>query len=271
MTIDNNLPEKLNQSEDINDEKITNKKVPYISQNKKKNLSDEQLNEFYNEIREFYLNIPFDNRQAYKEEANYLKLSRILRLLPEFKKATVLNQERLPKGNGYIFVSNHIGPYDQFYALKALSEIPLHFLIKEKVTTWPIRYNLIYKPTGVVVINPESIKSWKEAKKKLIQYVLHGRNIYIYPEGTRRGEENLGDFGWGVAEIALETQTKVVTLATKNVASIFSKNPIINIGKSMIADKREDIRIITKKLQSHVEDAYNEILEYEGKQKILTR
>jgi hypothetical protein len=139
----------------------------------------------------------------------------------------------------------------------------LHYLVKKKTTTWLVRWNLIYKPTGVVVIDQENIAGWQQAKTKLIQYLLYGGSVFVFAEGSRRGEDNMGEFSTGVAQIAQESGCCVCTLAMKNTYSLFSKNPVVCAGETFSVGQREDIREATKRIRAGVIEAYNEILEYE--------
>ena len=134
----------------------------------------------------------------------------------QFQKTKVLHEELLPpQEEGVIFVSNHIGSYDQFFIAAALGLRPVHYLVNQKVTTWPVRWNFIYKPSGAVVVNQQSLRSWKNAKAQLVQLLLHGHDVFIFPEGTRRGADNLGEFHSGIAQVVRESGSRVVTLAVK--------------------------------------------------------
>jgi 1-acyl-sn-glycerol-3-phosphate acyltransferase len=140
-------------------------------------------------------------------------------------------------------------------------------LVKKKVTTWPIRWNLIYKPTGVVVVEHDSMNSWKQAKTEIIQYLLHGHNVFIFAEGSRRGENNMGNFNPGIAQIAQEVGVSVCTLAIKNTSRLIMKKPVICAGEAFLVDPREDIRTATERVRIGVVNAYEEILNYERERK----
>jgi len=239
-------------------------KAPFMTAKKKQSATDEEIETFYSTLREYYLNLPYDRTKVALEELNYRDIARISAFIATLKRTKVLNKERIISQKSAIYTSNHIGSYDQFYIPKLLKKIPLHYLVKDKVTKWPVRWNLVYKPTGVVVVDTTNLSSWLKAKTVLTQYLLHGGSVFMFAEGSRRGEDNMGDFNPGIAQIAQDTGRSVCTLAIKNTVSIFSRKPIICAGEVFTVDPREDIRIATERIKNGVYSAYNEILEYEG-------
>jgi 1-acyl-sn-glycerol-3-phosphate acyltransferase len=242
-------------------------KPPYMMSSKKASASDGELAAFYVKLREYYSNLHFDKAQVAKEQHYYEKVARITRLFARLKGTTLLHKERVNDSPAMIYTANHLGSYDQFYISSMLDKFHLHYLVKDKVTTWPIRWNLIYKPTGVVVVEVGNLKSWNQAKAKLIQYILHGHKVFIFAEGSRRGENNMGDFNPGIAQIVQETGVKIGTLAMKNTSKLFSRKPVICVGETISIDPREDLKIATGRIQSSVINAYNEILTYECERK----
>jgi len=241
-----------------------NDKAPFMTSKKKLSVTEEELDFFYNELCRYYIELPYDTERIVEHERNYLRLARMSCVFASLKGTTVLHKDRLKSSQAMIYTSNHVGSYDQFFIPIALGDTALHYLVKDKVAKWPIRWNLLYKPTGVVLVEPKNLKSWNCAKAELIQYILHGSKVFIFAEGSRRGENNLGGFNPGIAQIAQEAGQRVCTLAIKNTASLFSKKPIVCVGETFTVGSREDIRVATERIKTGVVDAYNEILEYEG-------
>ena len=239
-------------------------KLPFLSEKRRRTASDEELVHYYQQVTDYYINLPFDKAENAKQERYYQMVAGFSRILNALKKTKVIYSSDLPKQQGLIYVSNHIGSYDQFLLASALGNRPLHYLVKDKVTTWPIRWNLIYKPTGVVIVDQKSISSWKHAKEQLVQYLYQGYNVFIFPEGTRRGEDNLGEFSAGIAQVVQESGKSIVTMAIKNSSRLFSrKAPIVCVGKTLSFEPRDGIRFITKKLQDTVYANYEKIVDYE--------
>jgi 1-acyl-sn-glycerol-3-phosphate acyltransferase len=238
-------------------------KPPFMPSKKKLTVSNDELKAFYRNLREYYLNLPYDRMKVALEEISYRDITKFTRAFARIKQTTVLHKERIEGIHSTIYTANHIGSFDQFYVSLALGNIPLHYLVKKKVTTWPLRWNIIYKPTGAVVVDQESITSWQQAKAKLIQYLLHRGNVFIFAEGSRRGENNMGEFSSGVAQIAQEAGVNVCTLALKNTFKLSSKKPIVCVGETFSVSPREDLKEATRRVKSGVVNAYNKILVYE--------
>ena len=113
-------------------------------------------------------------------------------------------------------------------------------------------------------LNQQSLRSWKNAKAQLVQLLLHGHDVYIFPEGTRRGADNLGEFHSGIAQVVRESGSRVVTLAVKNTARLFSTQvPIVCVGETLQFEPRDKIRLITQNIQNAVYHNYEEIKAYE--------
>jgi len=242
-------------------------KPPYMTSSKKASASDEELATFYTKVREFYSNLHFDKTQVAEEQHYYEKVAKMARIFARLKGTTILGREKLDESPAMIYTANHIGSYDQFYISSILDKFPLHYLVNQKVTTWPIRWNLIYKPTGVVVVEIGNIRSWNKTKAKLIQYLLHGNRVFIFAEGSRRGENNIGEFNSGIANIAQETGLKIGTLAMKNTSKLLSKKPIICVGETISIDQRANLKVATQRIKDSVIEAYDRILTYESKYK----
>lgn len=240
-------------------------KPPFLQSNKKLSATDGELDAYYLSLCEYYFNLPYNRMKVSQQEVKYRTIARIARLFSTLRNTVVLNEKRVVSHHHTIYTANHIGSFDQFYITKLLGYTPLHYLVNEKVTTWPIRWNLIYKPTGVVVVNQQSMASWRDAKTKLTQYLLHGGNVFIFAEGSRRGEDNVGKFSSGIAQIAQETGCNVCTLALKNTSKVFtSKVPFVCVGETFTVGLREDIREATERIKTSVLSAYDEILAYES-------
>jgi len=231
----------------------------------KKILSDDDLSNRYKNLKKYYLSLPYNIKKVKISEKIYKLYAVFFYFISFLKRVRVIGKDKVPNENGIIFVCNHIGSLDQFYIPRLLGLRPLHYLVKEKVKSWFIRWNLIYKSSGVIIVNQESIESWLNAKYEIIKLLLHKKDVFIFPEGTRRGENNIGEFSTGVAQIAQEAEAKIFTLAIKNSHKFFSKKPIVCAGSLIEISQREDLKEATEKIKSEVLKAYKNIAESELK------
>ena len=158
----------------------------FMPSRKKLSVSDEELAGFYSTLRDYYTSLPFDADKAERQGECYKRLAQICRVFAKLKSITVLHKERIAETQPLIYTANHIGSYDQFYIPSLLGITPIHYLVKKKVSQWPIRWNLIYKPTGAIVVDLDSMSSWQQAKAHIAQYLQHGKRVFIFAEGTYR-------------------------------------------------------------------------------------
>jgi len=229
---------------------------------KKLTATDHELDRFYHGLREYYKALPHDGDATLKQEDAYRRISRVTSLLPKLKCTKVLHPERIST-EPMIYTANHIGSFDQFHIQSALGDVPLHYLVNDKVPQWPIRWNIIYKPTGAVVVERGSTKSWEQARTKLMQYILHGSKVFVFAEGTRRGEDNIGDMHPGITKIAQDSGSSIGTFAIKNTAKLHLQNPIVCAGETIKVGSRENLRDATERIKTSIVDAYDEIVSYE--------
>jgi len=237
---------------------------PHISSVDKKRKSDKELAALYEQVIRYYRTLPFDEKKAAKEDRFYRRLVGPNRIFMALKRTVALRQELLPDDLNGIYVANHIGSFDQFYIGEVLRG-PVRYLVNEKIPTWPIRWHLLYKPSGVVVVDQKSLSSWRQAKTFLNQYVMQGRSTFIFPEGHRMGPDNIGAFNPGVIEHAQETGQSIVTMAVKNTEKLLAtKRPIICVGRTVEVGRRDDIRDKAHEVREAVLEAYDFICEYEA-------
>jgi len=240
-----------------------NNRPPFMPSRKRLSASDEELASFYKSLREYYASTSFDVDKAERQGKYYKRVAQICRIFAKLKGVTVLHGKRATDKNPLIYTANHIGSYDQFYIPSLLGIEPMHYLVKKKVAEWPIRWNLIYKPTGAIVVDLDSMSSWQQAKAIIARYLQLGKRVFIFAEGSRRGEDNMGKFSSGVAQIAQEMGVDVGTLAIKNCVRLFSQRPIVCMGETFSIGARENLKEATERIREGVVSAYNEILAYE--------
>ena len=84
---------------------------------------------------------------------------------------------------------------------------------------------------GTIFVNRSSKPSGKTARRTMIQTLLHGGNVLIFPEGTRnKTEQILLPFHYGAVRIAGKIGAPIVPIVIKKLGK---KSFRIVIGKSM--------------------------------------
>ena len=150
----------------------------------KEKLTLEEKQEYFKNMRDFYLSLPYDEDLERKLENNYVKSLDVG--LPFFNllyRPMIINPEKVPEGNGIIFVSNHLGSLDQFPIMSAIGDRPTHFLAS--TTLLPLKRGSLYKNTGAIFVDRQDPNSREASKEKMGQYLLKGSNVFLFPEGTR--------------------------------------------------------------------------------------
>lgn len=220
-----------------------------LSKEEKENLSSEEKNEYYKQLRTYYQSLPYDEKENKELESNYVKCLKIG--LPLFKlayKPMIINKEKLPKENGVIYVANHLGSLDQFPIMSAIGYAPTHYLAAS--TLLPLKRGLLYRKTGCVFVDREDPNSRQDSKDKLAQYILNGSNVFMFPEGTRnRTGKFMLKFKLGAVSLAQQTGAKIVPFAVNNNYKIGGNNLMVRVGNPIsigiddnLVEKNEELR-----------------------------
>lgn len=250
----NNIP-RLNDLKDayntINEmlEK-NNKKFKKLTEDEREKLSKEDLIKYYENLRDYYRNIPFEDKDLKKQERNYVISNKIG--MPVFNmifKPNIICKDKVPKDNeSYIFVSNHLGSLDQFPIISSIgNDRPIHFLTSS--TLLGLKRAILYKATGSIFIDREDPESRLKSKEKMNQILINGGNIFLFPEGTRnRTDKYMLDFKLGAVSMARTTGKKIIPFAVNN--NYFNKDPlIVRVGDPIevketdnLVEKNEELR-----------------------------
>lgn len=116
--------------------------------------------------------------------------------------------ENIPKGGGYIFAPKHQSFWDA-YALLPWLDDPLYILKRE--LTWIPLFGWYLKKQRMVPVN-------RNARGKVMAAVMErtkaemdtGRQLIIYPEGTRRPPGATPEYKYGIARLYRDLQVPVV-------------------------------------------------------------
>lgn len=158
---------------------------------------------------------------AKEEPRDYMKIHEFLkkkvRKVSRSGKITVtaIGVENIPKEDGFVFVPNHQGLYDVLVFFDT-SPRPFSFIIKKESKNIPILKQII-KATDSLVMDREDIRQSMQVIISATKAVQSGRNILIFPEGTRskRGNET-GEFKGGSFRIATKAKAPIVPCALIN-------------------------------------------------------
>lgn len=180
-----------------------------------------------------------------------------------FYRVDVRGQENLPKDN-CIFIANHQSMLDTFALFKALpigyrlntcSAAAKDFFFENKITGFFGRMS--FNAFGFARSG-----NTKQSLKDFSSLINKGKNVLIYPEGTRSREGKLLEFKEGIGILAWELNKKIIPIKLKGLYEIlpvgrffprFGKVQVI-IGKPVKFNKMISPTQITKKLHSIIEE-----------------
>lgn len=125
-------------------------------------------------------------------------------------------QDKLPKDQRYLFVSNHISKFDQFCTLVKMPKEGLIFISKPENLDIPIAGAFMHK-AGFIPINREDNVEGLKAILKAVNAINKGvASVGISPEGTRSKTLELLPFHPGSFKIATKTHCPIVVACFQN-------------------------------------------------------
>lgn len=236
-------------------------KLPYDQVN---SMSDKEKIEYYLNLKNYYLNLPFDLEKINETEKNYKLLAELGLPIYNtlFGKPTVFNRELVPDENGLLFVANHNNYYDQFPIISAIGDNrPIHFLTATKMLN--MKRGRIYLKTGAVSIDREDKEDRDFAKDQVTKLLTHGKNVFIFPEGrTNRNEAFLLDFHPGAAAIAQSCGCKIVPIAVSETYNKSTGEPCVRFGHPFTVQPTDDVMQITDELRNTIGNLKQQNIDY---------
>jgi len=245
-------------------------KFKKLSREERENLTNEQLIEYYKDLREYYAALPFDNEKLDRKEQNFKVLAATFSAAFHMKyHPKVINQSAIPEENGLIFTSNHLSSKDILLILYALRNKPFHPLGKIELSEGFI--GMLHDVVETVYVDRKDKNSRREAINEMSKLLINDRNMLIFPEGTHnKTGENLKSFD-GVSAVYL-SQTLNKPILPISVTDTYGKNeqPIIRFQDPYIVDEREEL----EDANEYLKEKMNELViknKHEIKMKRLNR
>lgn len=142
-------------------------------------------------------------------------------------------KENVPKDGGNIFASNHRSYQDPvFTALGA--RVPISYMAKEELFHKNVFFTGLIKLFGAFPVVRG--KGDMQVIDTSIEKLEKGRNLEIFPEGTRSKDGKVGKGKTGVALIAVVAQTKVIPVGInfEGEKLKFRSKVVVRYGKPII-------------------------------------
>jgi 1-acyl-sn-glycerol-3-phosphate acyltransferase len=135
-------------------------------------------------------------------------------------RVVVHNPERILAGRGAVYASNHVSWYDVFAIASVLPRYT--FIAKAELRKIPI-FGIGAESAGVVFLTRENRKSAFESYHDAADEVKKGKNVVVFPEGTRGREYALRPFKKGPFVLAIAAKAPVVPVLVYGAREVMRK------------------------------------------------
>jgi 1-acyl-sn-glycerol-3-phosphate acyltransferase len=135
-------------------------------------------------------------------------------------KIVVHNPERMLRGRGAVYASNHVSWFDVFAIASVLPRYT--FVAKSELRKLPL-FGWGAESAGVVFLARDNRKSAFESYKGAAQTVKEGQSIVVFPEGTRGRDYHLRSFKKGPFVLAIAAQAPVVPVLVYGALEVMPK------------------------------------------------
>ena len=148
-----------------------------------------------------------------------------------FYNIKVEGKENIPKDGSYIFASNHRSFADPVL-ISLPVRVPFSFMAKEELFKQNIFFAFLIKSLGAFPVTRG--KGDTSAIDKSLVCLNKGRNLVIFPEGTRSKDGKVGRGKTGVALIAAIAQVPVIPVGIVFEGKLkFRKKVFVKFGKAI--------------------------------------
>ena len=140
--------------------------------------------------------------------------------------------ENIPKDRNVLFVGNHQGNFDIPIYISQIPEL-IGFISKIEIEKVPfVRTWMRYM--HCVFMDRSNIRKSGEAIIKGINNLKDGKNIVIFPEGTRSKGDKLGEFKAGSFKLATKSKCPIVPITMNGSYKIMEANSKFKITPANI-------------------------------------
>lgn len=177
-------------------------------------------------------------------------------------------RERVDKGEGFCFVSNHTSILDILLMLAHL-RCRTGFVAKKELLFMPF-IDVLIAMVHSVFMDRSSLKKSVAAVKKATRNIKRGQSMVIFPEGTRSKTGKIGTFHHGSFRMATESGAYVVPLTVKGIRDAFEDrnclfkryDAYLNVGAPVKAPSpkdREAVSAFVLDIENQIKDTYSKL------------
>lgn len=166
--------------------------------------------------------------------------------------------ENVPKDGSNIFASNHRSYGDPVF-IALMTRVPISYMAKEELFKQNIFFTALIKAWGAFPVTRGTGDT--ATIDTAIEKLESGRNLVIFPEGTRSKDGKVGKGKTGVALIAAVAQTNVIPVGINFEGEKlgFRKKVVVRYGKPIVPQElgitdasAKNLKIIKKEIMDSI-------------------
>lgn len=219
-------------------------------------LSNCEKISYFKKIKEFYLEQDIDISKLNKDENGCKKILRIIQpIYNALYKPITRNPEKFPKAHGVIFAANHLHAYDPLLIMSNAKGVPFRLLVKSEIKENKF-LGWLFKTVGSKFVDHDKPESRVQALDEMIKELLCGGNVMMFPEGTRKKDDNpnseLLKFYYGTVTVAQITGAPIYPFAINKDYRFGSNNLKKTIGDPIFIGPTDDLTKANNKLRETI-------------------
>jgi 1-acyl-sn-glycerol-3-phosphate acyltransferase len=160
--------------------------------------------------------------------------------------------------DSYVFVSNHLSYLDIAVLFRAVP-VNLYFVAKQELKKVPF-LGWYMMGTGMIFVDRSNREKAIESLKKAGQLIKGGKNVLMFPEGTRSRNGDVGTFKKGPFLLASQAGVHVVPVAINGSEKVWKAGRFaikphevnVHIGLPVKHDGKSDINAFIGKAREQV-------------------
>ncbi len=137
----------------------------------------------------------------------------------------VKGRKLIDKKKSYVFIANHQGAFDIFLVYGYLGQ-PIKWIMKQSLRKIPL-VGKACESAGFIFVDNSSPKAAAKTIEKAKERLKNGASVFLFPEGSRTENGELGTFKKGAYQMALDLKLPIVPVSINGSYDVMSKNTFL--------------------------------------------
>ena len=174
-------------------------------------------------------------------------------ILAGVKKITVKGLENVDTSKTYVVVANHQSYLDIPLLFKSIP-VNLYFVAKKQLKSVPF-LGWYMMATGMIFVDRKNRDKAVASLNAAGEQIKSGKSIFMFPEGTRTKDGNLGSFKSGAFHLAKKANVEILPVKINGTGSIW------NMNSSKLKSGNVEVKVMSSKAVIGIKDTLNEVKE----------